>query len=233
MTWRVLLDPSLGIVGLGLIFGLLMGLPFVAHAGMPISTFQDAVSLYRQGHFMQASEVFNVLRQEHPEDSRAMYYWAMSQAQLGRYEQAKQGYETVIALDPNGKAAPLAERGLAALPDLEAQQLDGPPLFDQSKAPISPKALITASAPRAPGSLGNPKAMDPQKLQQMQQLMMMQSMMGGGNQANNNNAWMMPLMMQQQGNDGQASSLDPSVIQSMMTNQMMQGFDFGAYPDKR
>jgi hypothetical protein len=92
-----------------------------------IANFQQytqAVGLYRSGSYPQAYQQFSSLMKAHPEDVRLPYYLGLTAVRLGKIEQAKRFYETVITIAPKSLVAPYAKQGLALL--VEAETLDAP-----------------------------------------------------------------------------------------------------------
>jgi len=93
-----------------------------------MATFQQytqAVGLYRSGQYTQAYQQFSSLMKAHPEDVRLPYYMGLTAVRLGKIDQAKHFYETVLTIAPKSLVAPYAKQGLALLQ--EAQKLDAPP----------------------------------------------------------------------------------------------------------
>jgi hypothetical protein len=93
-----------------------------------MATFQQytqAVGLYRSGQYSQAYQQFSSLMKAHPEDVRLPYYMGLTAVRLGKIDQAKHFYETVLTIAPKSLVATYAKQGLALLQ--EAQKLDAPP----------------------------------------------------------------------------------------------------------
>jgi len=67
--------------------------------------FGNAVKAYREGDYIQARKILHPLHGKQPENSRMTYYLAITEAQLGRFQQAKKLYQEILALDPNSEAA--------------------------------------------------------------------------------------------------------------------------------
>ncbi len=190
------------------------------------ANFEAGVQAYRQGDYRQAESIFTQLRQQQPDNARVTYYLAITEAQLGRFEQAKTLYQAVIQQDPNGETARLAQEGLQYLPP--EHTLDLPPRFQKQEN--TPQAAMTPT--------GYPQGMSPQDMMAMQMLMQMGNP-GGGNLGMNP---MMFSMMQQgvgqgtipgqgavsgQGNlmgQGNIMGMDPEVFSTLMMNQMLQNF---------
>ncbi|MBX2861543.1 MAG: tetratricopeptide repeat protein [Vampirovibrio sp.] len=214
-------------------------------------SFEKGVLYYRQGFYDKAAAIFSTLHRQSPESVNTTYYLAISQAQLGKYDKARQLYLEIMTLEPNSKAGQLAEKGITYLPS-QSLQLDQPPQFARV-TPQPNRAYQTTQANQTtlntrPGQQPNgTRQLSPQDLVTMQ--MMMQSggnsfngAQGGGNGMGMNNMgtnglgmnpMMMNYLMGQQGQSqpGQGSfgqpgqSIDPNVFSSMMMNQMMQNFD--------
>lgn len=239
-----------GLLGLLLMSGTNSALPTWAKA--PDGDYRAGVQLYRQGQYTDAAQYFEQLANEHPDDSRVVYYQAISQVQLGHYNQARDLYNRVVLLDPNSPAAQLAQEGLARLPGPSAGGggLDAPPGMTAGNRPTgattSPmmnpygNSLPTTGQATTPAA-SLPAGMDPQAWnQQLQSMMMMQMMSGlnggnGGGSGGGNNpvGWMMPWMMMNGGGGGAApNTMDPALMSQMMMNQMMSGMDFSPSSDK-
>jgi hypothetical protein len=195
--------------------------------------FVEGVKAYRDGDYRAAKKNFARLHAEHPENCRVTYYLAISEAQLGRFQQARSLYQEIITLDPNSEAATLAREGLQYLP-AEQAALDLPPRFqmqkggsiqEQNAAPVSP-------APTQPVAAPSPMAnMSPQDW------MMLQMMMGGQGAGGNGMNPMMPYMMMPQmgadpNNPNGMGNIDPNVMSSLLMNQMMQNFSLDGSKDQ-
>lgn len=201
--------------------------------------FQAGVQAYRQGQYQQAQQIFNQLHAQHPHDSRATYYLAISEAQLGRFEQARTLYQKIILLDPQSEAAHLAREGLQYLPAGSLTALDQPPRFMQAGQQaghgvmaMTPGGGFQNGASSGGASGAQVGGMSPQDWMMMQMMMGQQAggQAGGGGM---NPMWlMMPGMMGQAGGDG-GQNLDPNVLSNMMMNQMMQNFSLFGEPDSR
>ena len=101
---------------------------YTAPSVWAMATFQQytqAVGLYRSGNYQQAYQQFSSLTKAHPEDVRLPYYMGLTAVRLGKIDQAKHFYETVLTIAPKSLVAPYAKQGLALLQ--EAQKLDAPP----------------------------------------------------------------------------------------------------------
>lgn len=209
--------------------------PSIAHA-TDTQDFYQGVKAYREGDYKQANRSFAALHKQAPENTRITYYLAISEAQLGRFQQAKKLYSEIISLDPNGKAASLAKQGLDYLP--KETELDLPPRFE---AAVPEKKTETAAekqeVPHTTAPANPNEAMAQAFHNGMQNIspqdwMTMQMLMGGQQNGQtggmNPMSWMMPGMMGQAGQNGSAASgMDPNIMSNMMMNQMMQGFGSG------
>lgn len=199
--------------------------------------FLAGVKAYREGNYRQADRIFSTLHKQAPENTRYTYYLAITQGQLGRFQQCKALYEEIITLEPNGKAASLARQGLSYLP--KANELDMPPRFNAAATAPEKTEPAPAQKPVAaqqPGQFPTremadsmkqsmQQGMSPQDMMMMQMMMGQQNGMGGMGGGTNPMSWMMmPGMM---GNQGGNSGFDPSIMSNMMMNQMMQGFNMG------
>lgn len=207
---------------------LMMSARGFAHAGERIEPEQDrtqAVDLYRQGKYLAAEQALSDLYRQHPEDSIAAYYLAMTQAQLGRFERARELYNAVLLLDPYSKAAALAKEGLKYLPEVTADNLDLPPRFNQmvqgmTQTPAQPQVAAQAAQ----------TGMTPQDMMLMQ-MMMGQNGNNGGGMGGGFNPMMFGLMNQQPADPntleggGMFGNMDPSVMSTMLMNQMLQNFN--------
>lgn len=206
-----------------------LGFLLFAAPGWADTDYLAGVQAYRQGQYAQAMQIFEDLHWAHPEDSRMTYYLAISEAQLGRYQQARQHYEEILTLDPNSEAARLAQEGLRYLP-ADTAALDLPPRF---QAPPVEGGLAGANS--SGNTAGTPGAatmggMSPQELMMMQ--MMMGGLGGNGMQGGMNAA--MPWMMMPQTGGAEGQQIDPNVMSTFLMNQMMQNFslDGGSKDDR-
>ncbi|MCA9807427.1 MAG: tetratricopeptide repeat protein [Cyanobacteria bacterium HKST-UBA06] len=182
----------------------------------------QAGAAYRDGAYQDAFKRFARIVKTQPECVDCHYYYAISAAQMGRIETARQAYNRVLTLAPNSEAAELAKTGLGYLP--EGNQLDVPPK-------LSGSAQQTTTAGTSKTTAAQPASgMDSQTLQTM---MMMSALGGGSKNGGGMNMMMLPLLqqMQQGGNTqepGQTAGMpkvDPSVMQTMMMQQMMGGYE--------
>ena len=191
----------------------------LAMADDPLS---DAIASYRTGHYAQAQKTLSQVHQDDPANIRATYYLAITQARLGRYDEARQHYAEVQTLAPNSTEAAMAREGLQYLP--APGQLDRPPQPEQAALHTLPsQSSATVVQTPQPYNAPNAGGLSPQDM------MAMEMMMGGnGNNNNNNNFNPMALMnmQQQQGGDPNSNHIDPSVMSTMMMNQMLQNFNF-------
>jgi tetratricopeptide (TPR) repeat protein len=168
-------------------------------------SYQQGVESYKQGHYVEAEAVFATLAKAANAQPETLYYWAISLAQLGRYEEARRAYHRALSAAESGsEVATLSQEGLANIPS----SLDKPP---GGKAPAT--------------------GMDSQAMQSM---MMMNAMAGSGGGGNNGGMnWMMLPMMQQQQQPGQANPMfSPEMMKSMMMSQMMNNLDFSNKKDE-
>ncbi len=182
------------------------------------NTFFDGVKAYRDGRYIEAKALFAQLHQANPQDSRLTYYLAITEAQLGRFQQAKALYEEIVLLDPNSEAAQRARQGLSYLP-ADQNALDLPPRFQTGTAQAQDST--SANAVGMPGmSNGSP-----------QDWMLMQMMMGqmGGNSGFNPMMGGMPGGESFGGNP--MGNIDPNVMSSLLMNQMMQNFSLDGNKD--
>jgi hypothetical protein len=197
--------------------GLLLSGPagFAQEAG----SFDAGVRAYRDGDYQNAQKTFDLLHRLHPEDSRVTYYLAITEAQLGRFKQARALYERILLLDPHSEVAQLAAEGLQYLPG--ENTLDHPPRFQGGRNQPAQGRAVNPS-PAVPGGL-NP-----------QDLMMWQMMMGlGGNNQGGMNPMTMMMMPGMAGNgENGMSQMDPGVMSNMMMNQMMQNFSLFGDQDR-
>lgn len=205
--------------------------------------FYAGIKAYREGDYRQAERIFEVLHRQQPENTQITYYLAITQAQLGRFQKAENLYKEIIQLEPQGKAATLAQKGLDYLP--KADDLDQPPRFSStpqaapgqpSESPTTGKAAVGALPATPTASAGDQTAAMAEAMRQSMQ---------AGMQGMSPQDWMMMQMLQSQGqNNGTGASMnpmswmmmpgmngttgssgyDPSVMSNMMMNQMMQGF---------
>jgi len=189
--------------------------------------YEAGVKAYRDGDYAQAGKVFALLHRQAPENTRFTYYLAITEAQLGCFQQAKKLYSEILTLDPNGETATLAKEGLKYLPP--ETSLDLPPRFNGNAG--SGGGVVSNQAGSAPASgpanTGNaPPAISQQDLMAWQMLMGQ----GSGNNSGGFNPMggFMPGMMtgMPNGANGNAS-MDPSVMSTMLMNQMMQNMNLG------
>jgi hypothetical protein len=211
--------------------------------------YQQAVEAYRLGHYMKALPVFSRLATERPEIPEVHYYWAITLAQLDRFEEARHSYDRVIRLAPHAPTARLAKEGLTYLPTAPStpqQSLDQPPYrlsapqypsveaYTPQPSPVS-HAESPSPASQASGQAPQPTSpvagMDPKAMEMM---MMMSAM--GGNGGGGFNPMMLGLL-QQMGGGGQSGgqtqpAISPDMIRTMMMSQMMQNLSpFGSSKD--
>lgn len=175
------------------------------------SGYQGAVKAYREGQFLAAEKGFTPLHAQHPDNMKITYYLAITEAQLGRFAEARRLYGEIVLLEPNGQTAALAKEGLSYLPADDAA-LDQPPRFQ---------------AGGVPNAAPVPAASTPNTGLSPQDQMMWQMMMGQNNNNSNPMGWMMP----QTGATGDGAALDPGMMSTMMMNQMLQGFNLNGNPD--
>jgi tetratricopeptide (TPR) repeat protein len=166
---------------------------------------------------LEAEKYFQKMHAQQPEDSRATYYLAITQAQLGRFQKAKALYQEVLALDPNSESAKLAQEGLLYLP--AETNLDSPPKFQKSIVTEQDKSIPENRA-SMPASVVTP-GMSPQDMMAWQ---MMMSQMGGNQQQQQGGMNPLMYMMPQMTGDPNAPKIDPGVMSNMLMNQMMQNF---------
>jgi hypothetical protein len=199
------------------------------------SAFEGGVKAYREGDYRQARKIFDALHARIPENTKITYYLAITEAQLGRFQQAQKFYGEIITLDPHGETAALAQEGLKYLPP--ETSLDFPPRFNQpvtAEKPV-PGQSVTASQPGNP-----PVAASAAPIVSPQDLMAWQMMMGqnnngmGGGNNNPMGSFMPNMMMGGNGanssngaNSGGMSAFDPNMMSTMMMNQMMQNMNPG------
>lgn len=174
------------------------------------------IQAYREGRFLDAEKRFRSLHAQSPEDVTATYYLAITQAQLGRFAQAKALYEEILAKSPDSEAGRLAKEGLAGLPP--ETFLDRPPRFQQ------PQVLNADAKTKTPDAQAEaavqPPAVSPQDMMLWQ---MMMAQMGG---AQGKGGMAMPWMYMMPGmsGDGTTPPIDPAVMSNLLMNQMMQNF---------
>lgn len=226
----------------------LLGIPTPSHSeALAPKGFQEGVQAYREGNYASAYDRFYKLHKEHPENSGITYYLAMTQAQLGRFQQARGLYEEIVLLDPNSRAAELAKEGLRYLPPDNGTTLDLPPRFQAS--PTAPGQTFAGSPhgnpqptmPSAPMGAGGYPPMSPEDMQAMQ---MMQMMMGngmgdmgsmggmGGMGGMGNMGGMNSMGMNGMGMNGMGG-MDPNIMSTMMMNQMLQQMNLGGESPQR
>ena len=202
--------------------------------GETSAAFEAGVKAYREGNYRQAGKVFEALHRQAPENAKATYYLAITEAQLGRFQQAKNLYTEILTLDPKGEAAQLAQEGLKYLPP--ETSLDLPPRFSQANPAHDAEKAAVSSLAATGGAMGASSTTPPGM--STQDLMAWQMLMGQNNNNNNGSSnWMsgmMPnMMMGGQGNSpngtsaGGMSGFDPAMMSNMMMNQMMQNLTPG------
>lgn len=183
-----------------------------------VTTYSEGIEAYRKGQYKKAYKLFEQVVRQDSQCTDCTYYFAITAAQLGRYELARQAYERVMSMAPNTEAANLAQNGLSYLP--KSNGLDGPPKIEGGLPQNQSTSTTTAANPASPFG-----SMDPETLQSF---MLMSSMGSGGSNGGGFNPMMMTLMQQltnQQG--GQSKSgfkMDPGVMQTLMQQQMMGDF---------
>jgi hypothetical protein len=188
------------------------------------------VQAYRDGNYLLAHKWFDPLHAQHPENSKITYYLAITEAQLGRFPQAKKLYEEILTLDPNGDAAKLAAEGLKFLPTDAG--LDLPPRFQGGATQQAATAQSNATVPTTgtvPGQSAAGPTMSPQDWMAMQ-MMMGQSGMNGMNAM----PWMMMPGAAGANTNGASGmgGFDPSLMSTMMMNQMMQNMNMSGNSDE-
>ncbi|HEY9687787.1 MAG TPA: tetratricopeptide repeat protein [Coleofasciculaceae cyanobacterium] len=201
--------------------------------------FADGVKTYRDADYRAAKKSFARLHAEHPENSRITYYLAISEAQLGRFQQARALYQEIITLDPKSEAASLAREGLQYLP-AEQAAMDLPPRFQEQKRNPAPEGDAVSSSPPAQKQAvaAQPQAApSPMANMSPQDWMMLQMMMGGQGGGGNGMNAMSPLMMMPQmgadpSNPNGMGNIDPSVMSNLLMNQMMQNFSLDGSKDQ-
>jgi hypothetical protein len=214
----------------------------------------EGVQAYRLGDYLKAQEILIRLTQQQPSAVNGWYYLALCYTQLGELDAARTAYNMVVAQAPKSQAARLARQGLEQLDRLVDADLDPPPMAAGKPAPIHAyTSTHSAMIPTVPQVNTNPQYQMPQQaaalpdmaeLQQLREEMAALEAMGGSNNNNQNNSngnmgnmgWMMPMMAEMQqsgmasgkaGTAGRKTMLTPEMMQSMMMQQMMQGFDMG------
>lgn len=215
--------------------------PAYAESEAP-TLYEQGVEQYRNGHYEKALKLFKQVVANAPDSTEGRYYYAITLAQLGRFNEARTAYQEVIRLEPESEAAALARQGIDFLPS--PQQLDAPPQFQAPAAsgrpPIpSASAYVQSNLSQGmqpPGQQPQASAnspfgqMDPQALQMM---MLMGSMGGGG--GGGFNPMMIPLLQTMGRGNGEGgdpqNTIPPDVLSTMMMNQMMQDFSFGSKND--
>ena len=73
------------------------------------------IKLYKAGNYTQSYLSFQEIVAKDPTNALAKYYFAMSAAQLGKKDQAIEGYQSVMALSPNGILGSYAKKGKRCL----------------------------------------------------------------------------------------------------------------------
>lgn len=199
----------------GLLASVLL-LQFAQAAPNEPTSFAEGVTAYREGRYLDAEKCFQQIRVQHPEDSKTTYYLAITQAQLGRFKQAKALYQEVLTLDPNSESAKLAKEGLLFLP--EGTNLDSPPRFQSNSKAVKDNPSVETQTGTTPPAVTS--GMSPQDMMTWQ---MMMAQMGGNQQQGGANPW--AYMMPQMTGDPNAPKVDPSVMSNMLMNQMMQNFN--------
>ncbi|MDX2084439.1 MAG: tetratricopeptide repeat protein [Candidatus Melainabacteria bacterium] len=102
----------------------------------PNAQLNEAVACYRQGKYDLARRQLVPLVEQFPENTKAAYYLAITQANLGQIRAARGLYERIVLLDPESEEAHLAREGLSYLPENEPP-LDPPPrLVDHAKSHV-------------------------------------------------------------------------------------------------
>ncbi len=198
--------------------------------------YETGVSYYRNGQYDKSTKLFKDLAKSAPDNQEILYYYAISLAQMGKFKEARETYQTVIRVNPASEAAKLAGKGIEYLPPLD--KLDSPPQFQAPQAAAQkpaaqpdPSNYVQSNV--FPGVQPQQNAqpqqtpfgtMDPQMLQAM---MLLGSMGGGGGGGGGFNPMMMSLLQGQMGAGKpgeQRPGISPQVLSTMMMNQMMQDF---------
>jgi tetratricopeptide (TPR) repeat protein len=211
---------------------------FPNQAVMEDSQFSMGVKAYREGDYIQARRTFYSLHKPHPENTKVTYYLAITEAQLGRFQNAKKLYEEILSLEPHGETADLAKEGLKYLPAETA--LDLPPRFNKTQTNETNVNKTNSSSPAATtpppvnGTNTAPGGMSQQDWMAWQ-TMMGQTGMGNNNMGNNNMGInMMPWMMQQSASPNNPNAMggyDPNAMSNMLMNQMLQNFSLDSSKD--
>lgn len=196
--------------------------------------YAEGVQAYREGNYAAARKNFERLHNDYPENSRVTYYLAITEAQLSRFQQARQLYQEILTLDPNSEAAKLAKEGLDYLP--EAGALDEPPKF-KAKSRKQPETAETEKAV-APQNAANPASVPQNSLyggMSPQDMMMLQMMMSQGGGAGGMNPMMYMMAPQGQGdpnNPNGMGNIDTSIMSNVIMNQMLQNFSLDSGKDQ-
>jgi tetratricopeptide (TPR) repeat protein len=154
---------------------------------------QSAIDAYRAGQYAQAESLLKTA----PDSPTATYYRALTQAQLGRYTEARRLYESVIRTAPQSPEAQLASEGLNYLP--AQNELDLPPRFVQEPPaaagfyPQPAPAMMPGGGmmpgfgvyPPWGGATGGMNPMDPNVMSTMMMNQMLQNFNFDGGGSNN------------------------------------------------
>jgi len=79
------------------------------------STLQDGINAYNYGKYSLAESKFKSILKSEPGNVNVRYYLAISQAQQGKFTEAKSNYQYIMAKSPNSQAAHYARFGLSTL----------------------------------------------------------------------------------------------------------------------
>lgn len=183
-------------------------------------TFAKGVQYYRAGLYQDACRLFVILTRKQPENTRYLYYLAISEARLGRFEDAKNHYQAILSINPDASEATLAKIGLSYLPKT-TNQLDLPPQFQPPPS--------RANGIRDGETLWNKGVAEPWRTsalpsgsrEAMQNWQALQMLMGGQATPGSSPGGMesmLPWMIQQQGFQGKQN---PAVLSEMMNSMMM------------
>jgi len=208
------------------------------------ATVTQAIQLYREKNYVEADRLFTQLHAENPNKTKTTYYLAITKAQEGDFLEASRLYQEVIQRESGSPLGLLAQQGLRNIPLTATANVDAPPQFGADGSSYMPNA--------SPMGSNNMQGVSPGDLMWMQTMMGTNNNNGNNNNSNNNDwgSWMagidannnanamsgmtgamslpgmtMPNMMMPGGNMPMMNNgkpMDPQVMSSWLTNQMMQ-----------
>lgn len=210
------------------------------------ATVTQAIQLYREKNYVEADRLFTQLHAENPDKTKTTYYLAITKAQEGDFLEASRLYQEVIQRESGSPLGLLAQQGLKNIPLTATANVDAPPQFGTDAS----SSYMPNASPMGSNSLQGVSPQDLMWMQTM--MGTNNNNNGNNNNSNNNDwgSWMagmdannnnamsgmngamslpgmtMPNAMMPGGNNmpmmNNGKPMDPQVMSSWLTNQMMQ-----------